>query len=619
MSFDSSKQNTISDKIILIEIDFPILIERLFVDAEGIWRIILTPAEVYIFGGVFNPDRNLTDYHQVPSVKVIFDGEISNYTETSNRPDLLTQEKSFYYDSVTTTLYFHFENFDPPQTRVIKMGTIIGFCNKYGEINKGRYNDMLYDERVNNVPSISFKKDPVSFGILEHQNANIGFNNRDGYFDNIQFGIKQISRMETRILFGFDGLPYADFQQVYQSIIKDFKRTFSDYTLNTIDFRNQLNRSIPVNKFTLAEYPLLNENNIDKFKPVGYGWCFNTPTICVDEEGTLDNYTFFFVDTFYNAASDLTVFADGVEITPVSINYINGTFVLTAAQCGMDEDSLLEITATFKANALENPCDIIIDLASNWGGIAAIDTNYNLLEIEKETNKNSNYKASLYIDDSTKIIDAIGKICTDFNGIFFCSKNGLYTIKSYDVNKKIKKTIFNYDWESDPTETNPQDDFLSSVTIKYGKDITKDEYKQHVNNDYRQDAINNYSIENSRVIETTLSDRDSAILLADELMTIAKDIVPNIKRKTYMAHFDVELMDFIIACHDRDIESTDFKVWEIVGIDYDLNDYTIEFTMRYVKEADIYLQGEGFSSGLYKTYGFNDYSGFGVTEYRGAA
>ena len=610
MTFNELKKLRDSEKIILVELDLPIVNDFLISDQEGIWYKVLTPEEIILFGGVFNPDRNTFIFVDVPSVKVIYNEQISNYTKTSNRNDLLAQEDSFYYDASTSKIYFHFENFDPPLSRVIKIGAVSGFCDKAGTVNQGRYNDILYETRVNNVPSIKYKKDPITFGVLQFQNVSYGLNNQDGYFDNL--GIRQISRQQARLYFGFDTLDRDDFQLIHTSIIEDFSRSFTNYTIKGIDFRNQLNRSVPDNIYNTTDYPNMDTDDEGEFIPLAYGVIVNAPCIQIDT-GT---NTFKMCDTTYNPVKTgtVTAYKDGVAVSSgISYDYTNGTFTLSTYN---DE----EITADFTVD-LENPLDAAKDLIENWGSVAYIDTNFNTDEWEKETNLNSGYKFSKYIDSATKIIDIIADICKSANGVFYTQKSGLYTFKSYDANRLITRRIHNSDWIDDPQETNPQDDFLSSVVIKYGKDINEDKYKQYINNDYRLTAIEKYSIENTRDIEANLSDETSAIALSEEIMDIAQDIVPVIKRTTYMEYIDIELMDFIEAAHDRDGES--LKVWEVIGIDYNFNNYTMTLTMRFVKDADIYTQGfyctnsnlslnfcsNGFSGAPRMT------SGFGLTQY----
>lgn len=613
MTFDELKKYRNSEKIILLELDLPILNDLLIAEQGGIWYKILTPEEISPFGSVFNPDRNQEVFFDIPSVKVIYNDEMQIYTKVSSYADLLTQEKGFWYNISNTGIYLHFDNFDPPLDRAIKLGTVNGFCSKVGSTNKGRYNDLFYEERVKNVPSIKFKKDPVTFGILEHQNVNYGLENTDGFFDDFQFGIKQISRQEARLYFGFDTLDRDNFELVHRSIIKDFTRTFSSYTVKGIDFRNQLNKSIPVNTYNTTDYPDMDADDEGEFIPLAYGVIKNAPCMQIDTSAN----TFKMCDTTYNSvvSGSVTAYKDGVAVSSgITYDYDEGTFTLSTYS---DE----EITADFQASTIENPLDIIKDLCENWGGVTFLDTNFNLTEWAKETGLNNNYKIGKYINDETKIIDAIADICKSSALIFFTERDGLYTGKSYNENKSITKRIHNNDWIDDPDEKNPQENFLSSVVIKYNKDVNNDEWSTYVNNDYKLEAIENYSIENTRTIETNLSDRDSAVDLSNEIMSIAKDIVPVVERTTNMEHFDIELMDFIEACHERDVDSQDFKVWEVIEIDYNFNKFQIKLTMRYVRDADIYSQGYcATNSNLGLNYCTNGgsglTSGIGPTEYR---
>ena len=79
--------------------------------------------------------------------------------------------------------------------------------------------------------------------------------------------------------------------------------------------------------------------------------------------------------------------------------------------------------------------------------------------------------------------------------------------------------------------------------------------------------------------------------------------------------------DFVDACFDRDVNSVDYKVYEVIYIKYNFNKYEMTLKMRYVREADEYIQGFNVlddNLGLnYCTDGGTTLpSGIGITEYR---
>lgn len=611
MSFNDLIKLRNSEKIIIVEIDFPLSNDVIISYDDGLWHTDTTQAEILI-DSLTNPDRNTVAYADISSVKVIYEGQIYNYSKVSNYADCITQNRSFYYNPSNAEIYFHFNNFDPPLSRQISLGIASGFVDKLGTTNKGRYSDVLYPGRVTSVPSIKFKKDPISFGVLEFQNSSYSLNNNDGYFDGDTFNLDKVSRQEARLYCGFDGLTKDQFQLMHRSVIKDFTRSFQSYVVKGIDFRNQFNKSVPVNIYSSSDYPNIDTDLEGEFVPLAYGKIYNAPCGLIN---TSTN-TFKMCDTTYNSvvSGSVTAYKDGVAVSSgITYDYTNGTFTLSTYN---DE----EITADFQASSIENPLDIIKDLSDNWAGIAYIDTNYNQTEWERETGNNNIYKIGKFIDDESKIIDVIGDICKSCLGYFYTQRTGLFTLRTYNSSRLVTTRIRNHDWLDDPTEKNPQDDFLSSVVVKYKRNVNDDEYFQYVNNDYRQDAIELYSIENTRTIETDLSDETSAISYSEELLEIASTIPPIFERTTTMRYFNLEIGDFIEACHERDITSTNFKVYEILSIDYNFNNYTIKLNMRFERTADLYIQGYSFiNSNIGLNYctnggsGLN--SGIGVTQY----
>ena len=104
-------------------------------------------------------------------------------------------------------------------------------------------------------------------------------------------------------------------------------------------------------------------------------------------------------------------------------------------------------------------------------------------------------------------------------------------------------------------------------------------------------------------------------------MNESKDIVTTVTRKTKLQNFDLDIMYFVLASHNRVGEEENYTVQEIVSINKDLTANEITFELRYQRDYNIvYIQGYSCVNdtiGLnYCTNGVSGLpSGIGTTEY----
>jgi len=72
-------------------------------------------------------------------------------------------------------------------------------------------------------------------------------------------------------------------------------------------------------------------------------------------------------------------------------------------------------------------------------------------------------------------------------------------------------------------------------------------------------------------------------------------MTPMVTRKTKMQNIDLEVMDFIEAEHDRESATTKtWNIYEVIGINKDLNNHEVGLTMKYVAESLYLAHEDGF-------------------------
>jgi hypothetical protein len=248
MSFDTERIKPSNFKIFLAEIDLPVTAECFFSYSAGIWQVPVSPnfgtsgVSVATTDGYLMTwdETNMNALLRIGSIQV--DGE--NYARMTSIGACDAQNKSFYYDPVSFMVFVHFDGYTIPWDKIVRLGIILGFCDKPGLINGAYYDDIYYDPRIISVPSLKKQKDNLFAGILQHTGGNITFINTDGYFEDLVRDMN-IFGQPVRIYAGFDGLTFSEFRQIFSGNVDDYKYDRETFQLNIVDSRKFLSRKIP--------------------------------------------------------------------------------------------------------------------------------------------------------------------------------------------------------------------------------------------------------------------------------------------------------------------------------------------------------------------------------------
>lgn len=592
MAFDDNIDKSTSHKIVLFEYDLPIDNDVLINFEAGIWFNRLTPGVVTVTGsdgqvGYYSNTNEIK--YNIQSLKI---GPV-DYTKVDSLEELRIQNASFYYDSDTTDVYIHFDGFDNPLDKIILWGSVEGFTTEADRIRGAVYNDVLYDARIKTVPALNKRKDPLFFGVIAFSSGSVSLSNEDGNFDT--FNEQNAFRQPARVLFGFEGDDYSEFNKIFTGYMENYTRSFIDFTVQIQDTRKSLSRSIPTRVLTVDEFEFLSEDNVDAIKPLAYGQINNAPVLCLNgEEATPVNYDFLIMDTTDHDAtsvSEVKVAGDLVDPGDYSIDLTTGVLSVDALIIVDDFD---EVSCSFVGHNEYNALDVTKDLMLIYGDIAFIDSNFDTTEWN--TARANAKDVGVFIDDDIKLIDVIGKIMSATDGLFFTKIDGKYTCRLFDEDREPDRTIQTYEWIGDPKINNNGSEFLSSVNIMYDKDLKNDRSKQYLNTDSENDVLARYKSYQQRTFNTVLYKESDAILKSDLVMSLSEEIKDIVTRKIKMQHYDLELGDFIVASPcTRYTQTDDFGVYEIIGKSVNFNSFEITLTMKYIKdfiETDIvYTQG----------------------------
>jgi hypothetical protein len=281
-----------SKKIVLVEIDAPRL--EVWINYQpGIWFTTITPGDT-----LYTDDRGVTgywgtqnsQYYNIGSLNV--GGEI--YSEVASIALCVSTDKSWFYDTATTKMYIHFEDWLTPESfKTVAPGAVIGFTDQIDTTTKNYFEDTYYEPLINSVPNFSKKKDSLFFGILQYQGGSISFDNTGGYFDD--FATLDLYGQPARIYLTFEGLAYSSAELVYSGRVEDFAHDFNTFQLNVADKRKLLSRKYPVNVFDTTTYPSMDSKFIGVPIPITFGTVIKAPAY----RTSAGNWKF--ADTTFNA------------------------------------------------------------------------------------------------------------------------------------------------------------------------------------------------------------------------------------------------------------------------------------------------------------------------------
>lgn len=402
----------------------------------------------------------------------------------------------------------------------------------------------------------------------------------------------------VRILFGFDGLDFSDFRQVFEGIVNDYSYDRDKFQLSIIDPRKFFSRKIPTRQFDATTYPNMEPDNVGKVKPLAWGDIRNAPLVCVNELSAIPStYTFYIADTTENPVNSVSaVRIDGVTLSTTKWTATSGFLYISTSASTSDNsgdtiyvsDNLGAITADFNAYSTNTlGLDVIQDILLNYAGLStavAVD-NYDSTEwtLERALSRN----VGIYLNEETEISDVIKDVCVAEDGIFLVMDDGRYTFRHESTTRTVDRTIRTDEWIDDPKVDYKRNEYLTSVKIKYDKNQEDDEYYSYTNTTYESDSFSRYKTYAQKEFETVISSSDAAAAKSETVMTISKDIVPTVTRKTKTQNIDLEIMDVIEAEHGR--QSVAAKPWaeyEIIGIQKDMNKAEVQLSMRWRQDID---------------------------------
>ena len=606
MSFNSDAQKPISNKIVLFELDIPQKsgeADVLLNYESAIWFVRLAPGVVTV-----TDDHGVTGYFQNTTVDDGLDiGSVIvrdvNYIRVASIEELRIQRRAFYYDNSTTDLYIHFELSRKPLNfrwlDYLNIGAVTGYCNAVDDQREDRniYDNIEYLPRLRSVPSLKKKKDKLFFGLVSFGGGNVEFDNTDGFFDS--FRDLNIYRQACRVYVGFGGYERQEFKQVFQGFVDNYNWDFGKFVVKLADPRKALSNPLPIHRLTKTDWPTLGDGEEDEYKPIIYGYVRGAKAIPLNEDG--DNNLFLIADTYWHNLTEVhNVYVDGTLLSEEnwSVTLSEGTLSIPSFSSG-------DVTVDVTGADVHNAGLVVQDLLQKYSGIEFIDSNFNRPEFNRV--KSTARTVGLYIDDTSKVIDQIEKCCVANDMIFLVQDDGRLSMRTYVENRVPAATVYSDEQMTFPSVKINEGEFLSEVLIKYNKHHEDDKWYKYKNDSYIEEVVSRYNAEQSDSFETVLVNRADAEAKSEMIMTFSKRITEQVKMTTKFQHVEREIMDFIVSQPlKRKYGSDRWAVYEVIGIDKDLNKFEVKFDWQFVRWFTPEPEADFQNGVLWNEYLWND-------------
>lgn len=553
-------------------------------------------------------------------IKGVYVNIRSFYPPQDTLNDCENNEESFYYDIANQLLYIHFNHSVNPIFSSVEYGKVFGYTND----GVRQFNGIDYDPEIVSIPNFQEKVDPLQYtkqafygGTITKRNGSTLPNNA-GAFD----GDLKLFGNDYDILFGKNGDDYNDLVGISKTYITNAKTSMERMRLIVKDKREQESIKIPVETFTVEEYPDIDEDLIGKIKPDGHGFLSDVPGICVNSNATGNKLWYFCSEI---TPGDFFVFANKNDnwelITPIDIYYSNGIIELSITDSYVDGDSdngLLEIKATgYFIDFLDNlPPDFIRYWNDKYLNITFNDSNYNITEWNEE--KQYLREVSIYMDNQRDIFEWIGILqASSTVGFLYRNEFGKRTIRLDNPNRNPvmnieaidiinnnnlekddnaelfathAKVYYNkkYSYSIDPLSLLLRDTIRqnrqSGITVTYYESATYEnrDYYDAVYKIHRKDKV----IE----LETLLLEKQDAIDKSVIIMEDQQKTRPIVEIEVWgKEYFQLRLYDIInaeLSFPGKKIDSKIIDIWEIDITSTDIYEIRIDQPVIYEKIID---------------------------------
>ncbi len=580
-----------SQKNVLVEIDTGSVQDMWITHEPGVWKWNVTDLRQSVtfnygngsFGyGTFG-SSGVSDLGSsgiiVQIGSVLVDGV--SYTQVTTFSNLRTLDKTFLFDFNEQVVYIHFANEAWPETFG---GISLGVASGYSTQIQAVYQNTLYEARVKSIPNVTTKVDPLFFGVISQTPGTVVIDNTDGAFDAIVQG--DLFGQALRMKYGGKGVSFGDYKQIVTAYIDDFDVNETDLSISIMNPRKKLFQKISEQLYLVADWPDLDDRDINKAQLLIYGQVYDVEPVCTNKAAvTPDPYTFKISDTTFNALISIDeVRVNDTVVTPTATSLPNGTFSLAAADYDPKDGDKNKVTVDLVGSSITNALDIIVDLLTNYAGATYTNDFFDIGNWTDATNRVSDI--GIVIKEK-KLIDIIEQICKTVHGVFTVDGPGKYVFYLPDTTALPVKEILQTDRLNQVENTNDSSTYISSISVRYNQRIKEKGWQYLVEDDDEAALQIRYKARNGLDYETLLLSEADAQALADLMINRYGGIFPIFKVEIKdLDVFDQPIYSVVNVTLDRRAKSWYGRVkCELLGKVLNFNTNILTISLRLIGDA----------------------------------
>ncbi len=434
-----------------------------------------------------------------------------SYSKVGSIIDVRTLAESFCQDG--NACYFQMAEYDVWWLYDIDLNVnvSVGFTLGETEVRNG----ILYKNGL--LEGILRKESFSEWGLMSFQSFSVKLTNRYGQFDNANQFYGNLTTLER------DGEILGRYYVDKASIQVD------EVSFSLKDPRSNISNLIEQERFTIEEYPKINEELIGTIKPIGFGILKGIPAIMVDEldiynnDDTLKQTREFFLSNNLLSVQEVIIKKtqpeSGAEVwshnRPFTINSAGNGIILHITELfpnGIPADTSENYIEPFivKVNCTCGETligDMLIDILKR-GAIA--ENTINEPQIKDELNELSSI--GIYYDSETKVFEVMENIQNSSSVPFI-----LYPVGSnYEVRRLIdyesQMLILEKDIVSIPdiSVDYSDDSYATEIKVAYSRDWTDDAEQYILDDSLKAEALNLFKVARTAEIKTFLTNKEGA-------------------------------------------------------------------------------------------------------------
>lgn len=631
------------------EININIAPEYILSIRPGIWAFPVKGEAQVVVNGALGEFPNMPDQDVavINSVRVNFDDLIPVYSLAEVEA---TPNSFFFWDDYrgTKTVCINIGNREHYYGKTIQVGIIDGYISS-DDAGNAYYNDVFYEPRLKNIPSISMKRDRLSSGIIQFPSNSITLIN-DGRFN----GRNDLGTVVNVYAYR-PGDEYRNWLKIFSGVVHAAEYNDTEYKLSLVDKRQYNNSDMicgVINAET-AQTVIEADDETEQFYPVSYNQIIKLEAAPIHKDaeyvtfkfcagkgdakaGSLDtqngiaHYPFRIdrvwrrtddddgtivykeneIETTYDTGSVVTSPITGLMIPNVTA----GTFKIKTSSI-VEDDSIITVFVDYigwhrysgperyhGGKPLLNAAEICMDMLNQFSGIQYNSANIDLALYEIEKAKvEGNWREISYTTEYSKVknMDAIAKVAFSADLIVPILADGRYAIRYAAGEASSVYEIKRYQYLKNPTFSHKRDDVVTSTALKYGY-AGNSENQQTYKDESRKDEIaNRWRIYKEYAKETCLADADSAKLKSDAVLELAAE--PRLMTE-YSIPLDIDNVGLDIVDALIGPSPAGRSVWDIISIDKNIAGESVKISCqeRSPLEYDAdYAQGAVYGNPVY--------------------